>query len=159
MHRKSNYHNVVYLTNLAETHSVICICFPINHDFYGFTDLLKVSNTLACLNLKYIRKKELNKYPCLLVNENSLFTQRISQYKFLADQFNTLNSMPNVKTKISEICAKIENDTLAVNAASSAPNPLKKYPSTTNFSNMSVNESNVTNEIDFYSIWAIIIYM
>lgn len=159
MHRKSNYHNVVYLTNLAETHSVICICFPVNHDFYGFNDLLKVANTLACLNLKFIRKKELNKYPCLLVNENSLFTQRISQYKHLVDQFNTLNSMPNVKTKISEICAIIENDTLVVNAVSSASNPIKKYPTTNfnQFNNISENESNVTNKIDSYSIWAILL--
>lgn len=109
---------------------------------------MKFSNTLACLNLKYIRKKESNKYPCLLVNENSIFTQRISQYKFLADQFNSLNSIPNVKTKINEICAKLENDTLVVNSAPLVPNPMKKHPSTTNFNslnNMSANESDVMN--------------
>ena len=116
----------------------------LSKSFFGFTDILKISNTLACLNLKYISKKEANKYPCLLVNENSVFTQRVSHCKFLADQFNSLNTTPNMKAKIGEICTKIENDTLVVNV--SAPNTLKKYPSSTSSSNLNaiaLNESKV----------------
>ena len=57
--------------------------------------MLKYSNTIACLNLKFIRKKENNKYPCLLATENSVFTQKLSIYKFLTDPFNLLNNLLN----------------------------------------------------------------
>ncbi len=59
---------------------------------YGFKDLFKYSTVIICINLKYTKKKELNKYPCLFANESSLFTQRISPYKYLLNQYNHLSS-------------------------------------------------------------------
>lgn len=60
---------------------------------YGFKDLFKYSNVVICINLKYTKKKELNKYPCLFANESSFFTQRINSYKYLSNQYNHLANL------------------------------------------------------------------
>jgi hypothetical protein len=64
------------------------------------------------LNLKFIKKKENNKYPCLLATENSVFTQKINVCKFLANQFNTLNNLLNKPetNNLSLILKSFENE-------------------------------------------------
>jgi hypothetical protein len=59
---------------------------------YGFKEVLKYSNVIACLNLKYIKaKREFQKYPSLLAAETSIFTQRINGHKHLTEQFTSLS--------------------------------------------------------------------
>lgn len=105
------YHNIVYFSNLDESNSIICVCFPKNSEvtnlninqfkiktkffmysqqFYGYKDIFKYSNLIAMVNLKPMNKKEAWKYPCVLANENSIFTQQINSYKFLTSTYNKL---------------------------------------------------------------------
>ena len=57
--------------------------------------MFKFGNVLACLNLKYLKKKELLKYPCLTATELSIFTQKIKQYKFFMTQYEFLSNLNN----------------------------------------------------------------
>jgi hypothetical protein len=74
---------------------------------YGFKDLFKYSNVIICINLKYTKKKELSRYPCLFANESSLFTQRINAYKYLSTQYNHLSSLASNQVCIFTVNVKI----------------------------------------------------
>ena len=106
--------------------------------------MLAYSNTIACLNLKFIRKKENNKYPCLLATENSIFTQKSSLYKYLTNEFNLLNktNSKNLACALEQIQDEIANSKLELNGVNSAKTvtSLNKTPNLTGFSKNSQNK-------------------
>ncbi|CAF0722989.1 unnamed protein product [Brachionus calyciflorus] len=151
-HSSNNYNTLVYLTNLSETNSIVCIGFPKGPELYGFKDVLKISNCVACLNLKFTRKKENLKYPYLISSEMSIFTQKVHALKFLSAQFTQLNELSNKqenKQRLSELAEEI-NQQPKLSSGSTYENPLNK-PS--NFKlNTSNTKNNDTKEIKLASI-------
>ncbi|RNA03042.1 breast cancer type 2 susceptibility [Brachionus plicatilis] len=110
-HSSNNFNNLVYLTDLSDTNSIICINFPKSSEFYGFKDVLKLHNCVACLNLRNIRKKENLKYPSLMATEITIFTQKINLYKHLADFYSSLSqklTKPESKQKLFDLNNEID---------------------------------------------------
>ncbi len=76
---------------------------------FGYQELFKFSNLIGCLNLRIIKKKEHSKYPCLQAIETSFFTQRITSYKFLIEQYNLLLEKSKSKN-LNEILSNLEEE-------------------------------------------------
>jgi hypothetical protein len=116
-HVPGPYQNLVFLTDLTNSNTIICVSFPKKSEvifkisisavkifiknyiflkFFGYENLFKNSNVIACLNLRYSRKKELLKYPCLMATEMSVFTQKIkNSLKFLLSKYTSLSELAN----------------------------------------------------------------
>ena len=54
----------------------------------GFKDLIKINELIICINLKFTNRKEHNKYPSLLATNLSLFTAKVSKFKFMQTVFD-----------------------------------------------------------------------
>ena len=67
--------------------------------YHGFKDILKMANNVACLNLKFSRRLEKSKYPCLMASEMSVFTQKIAAYKHLSVPYGLIDD--KVKSLVS----------------------------------------------------------
>ena len=90
IHLENAYQNIVYLTNLEEKSSVVCVSFTKTSDYFGFKEVLRVGSIVAALNLKFVRKLEKSKYPCLTATENSVFTQKVAAHKHLLSKSSSL---------------------------------------------------------------------
>jgi hypothetical protein len=81
----------------------------------------------------------MNRYPCLLANENTLITQRVTQLKFLTAQFNQLaNNKINTKKMLAEIISQIDSNVIPI-----------KFSIPTNTTNISTNNNNNHTCVNF----------
>lgn len=80
---------------------------------FGFKDILKLNEVVACLNIKFTLKKDNNKYPSLLASNQSIFTQRLAKYKHLQivfDQLKTLLKLNEQKEAISNLIKDLSSN-------------------------------------------------
>jgi hypothetical protein len=86
---------------------------------FGFKDILKLNEVVACLNIKFTLKKDNNKYPSLLASNQSIFTQKIAKYKHIQVIFDQLNKLLK-SSEQKEAIAYLANE-LSLNTTFSSP--------------------------------------
>ncbi len=108
---------------------------------------------MTCLNLKNIKKKELNRYPCLLANESTLITQRLAHMKCLTSQFNMLiNNKANTKEKLAEINSKIDSNTIPIKLCISTSTTAYKNNNNSYLTNKNVSIKEVNYYLSFLRV-------